>query len=125
MALTYRELTPEEWDLRPHDVPGRDVYTPENSKVLAAFNDRGEVVATWTVFTMVHVEPLYIRPDYRGSTTILKRMAQNMKRLLQYYGISQVYTVVLDTTPVLAKFAKWFGGTPIKGTLYTWFSKEH
>ena len=122
--LTYRELTPEEFDLAPREVPGSEVYTPLNSRILAAFNEEGEVVSTWTVFTMTHLEPFWVREDYRKSMSIMRRMAENMKALLKESGIPAVYTVVMDSTPVLRKFAEWFGANKVDGTLFYWVAPK-
>ncbi len=121
MAYTYRELTPDEWCKVPAEAPGREVYTPENSRILAAF-DGDEVVATWVVVPLVHLEPLYIAPAHRKSPTILRRLAENMKRMLIHYGVGQVYTVALNKTPELQRFALWFGAEQIPGKLYTWIN---
>lgn len=124
MALTYRELTPEEFHLAPREVPGSDVYTAQNSRILAAINEQGEVVATWTMFGMIHIEPFWVREDYRKSMTVMRRMAEQMKRLLKESNIGCVYTVVMDSTPVLRKFAEWFGGKRVDGSLYYWVAPK-
>ena len=120
MSLTYRELTPEEFPLAPRDVPGSEVYTPDNSRILAALNEDGEIVATWTMWPCVHIEPVWVRKDYRRTTGILRGLARAMKKMLRDLDISEVYTVALDKTPVLQRFARWFGANPVSGTLYHW-----
>ena len=117
---TYRELLPDEFDKVPHEAPGRELYNPENSRILAAIEDDGSISATWVLFACAHVEPLYVVPECRQSPTILRRMADEMKKLLDQSDIRQVYSVVLDETPVLHRFAKWFGAKAISGSLYTW-----
>lgn len=124
MGLVYRELRPEEFPLAPREVPGSESYTPDNSRILAAFNEKGEIVSTWTMFLCVHVEPFWIRPDYRKSMTIMRRMTEHMKGLLKKYGFPSCYTVVMDKTPVLAKFAKWFGADKVDGSLYYWVAPK-
>lgn len=124
MALTYRELTAEEIPQAPREVEGSALYTSDNCRILAAINEKGEVVATWTIFFMAHIEPFWVREDYRKSMTIMRRMTEHMKALLKRLGIGQVYTVVMDRTPVLAKFARWFGATKIDGTLFTWVAPK-
>jgi hypothetical protein len=120
MSLTYRELTPEEYPMAPREVVGSEIYTPTNSRILAGFNEKGEIVTTWTMFPMVHIEPLWIREDYRNSPTILRRMAQHMKSMMRESGILSCYTVVMSATPVLRRFAEWFGAKAVDGTLYYW-----
>ena len=118
--FTYRELNPEEYPLAPREVEGSEVYTPENSRIVAAFDEKGEIISTFTVFYCAHLEPMWIRPDHRNSPTILRRMADAMKRTLRDIGAVNAYTVVLNTTPVLARYAKFFGAKPVDGTLYLW-----
>lgn len=124
MSLIYRELKPEEFHLAPREVPGSDVYNATNSRILAAINENGEVVATWTMFAMIHIEPFWVREDYRKSMSIMRRMAENMKALLRESKIGCVYTIVMDSTPVLQKFAKWFGATKVDGSLYYWVAPK-
>lgn len=118
--MIYRELGPHEFDKAPREVAGSEIFTPENSKILAAINEKGEIVATWTFFICAHIEPVWVREDYRGKGMILGRLGQAMKAMLRSMGISDVYTVVLDKTPVLRKFAYWFGAKPVDGILFRW-----
>lgn len=124
MGLTYRELEPDEFHLAPREVPGSDVYNAANCRILAAFNEAGEVVATWTMFGMIHIEPFWIREDYRKSMTIMRRMTEHMKAMLKESKIGCVYTVVMDSTPVLRKFAEWFGAKRVDGSLYYWVAPK-
>ena len=120
--MIYRELTPEEFEKAPREVPGSERYTPENSKIMAAINDDGEIVGTFTFFICAHLEPVWIRQDYRskGLGIILGRLGNAMKAMIKTIGIAEAYTVVLDKTPVLRKFAYWFGAEPVGGTLFRW-----
>jgi hypothetical protein len=125
MSLTYRELRPEEFVKAPREVPGSEIFTPANSRILAAIDEKGDVVATWTFFLCAHIEPVWVREDHRHSMRILARMSNAMKTMLRAMGVMEVYTVVLDKTPVLHKFAVWFGAKPIDGTLYNWKDDQH
>jgi hypothetical protein len=120
--LTYRELTPEEFHLAPREVEHSEIFTPDNSRIIAAINEEGEVVSTWTLFLIPHAEPFWIRPDYRHHPSIIKHMAREMVGLFKELGFQQVYTIVLDNEygKVLTRLAHWFGFSPIKGTLLTW-----
>ena len=120
--MEYRELTPEEYAKWPREVEGSEGYTPDNSKVIGAFNDKGEIVATFTLFICAHLEPVWIREDYRGKGLgmILGRLGNAMKALLRSMNISEAYTVVLYKTPSLRKFADWFGAKPVDGSLFRW-----
>lgn len=124
MGLSYRLLKEDEYQLAPREVVGSDGFNPGNSMILAAINEQGEVVSTWTVFAAVHLEPFWVREDYRGSMSIMRRMAQNMRKVLKDQGILACYSVVMESTPVLAKFAKFFGGKPVDGTLYYWVAPK-
>ena len=120
MGIVYREVKPEEYALVPREVPGTEQYTPENSQILAGFNEKGEVVTAWFIFPCVHIEPFWIRQDYRHSKSIMRRMTERMKLLLRELGVPAVYTVVMDQTPVLDRFARWFGAQRVDGTLFYW-----
>jgi len=119
-TLFYRELAPSEFSKVPREVAGSDVYTPENSRIYAALDEHGEVVASFTLFLCPHLEPMWIREDHRHSSSILRRMASGMKAMLHESGIPNAYSVVLNTTPVLHRFAQFFGAVPVDGTLYFW-----
>lgn len=120
--MIYRELEPHEFEKAPKEVAGSQIFTPENAKILAAINEKGEIVATWTFFICAHIEPVWIREDYRGKGLgmILGRLGNAMKAMLRAMNVREVYTVVLDKTPVLRKFAYWFGAKPVDGTLFKW-----
>lgn len=118
--ITYRPLKPEEFPRAPREVPGSEMFTPENSQIVAAIDEQGEIVATFTLFICAHLEPMWIRQDHRHSPTILRRMTEAMKGLMRTLGIKEAYSVVLETTPVLARYAEWFGAVRVPGVLYDW-----
>lgn len=120
--MTYRELTAEEFAQWPREVPGSERYSPDNSRVIGAFNEKGEIVGSFTFFICAHIEPVWIREDYRGKglNMMLGRLGNAMKALLRTMGVEEVYTVVMDKTPSLRKFAYWFGAEPVDGTLFRW-----
>jgi hypothetical protein len=120
--MEYRELLPEEFDKAPREVVGSENFNPDNSKIVAAINDQGEIVGTFTLFICAHLEPVWIREDYRkkGLAKVLGGLGVAMKELCRSLGIKEAYTVVLGTTPSLAKFARWFGAKPVDGNLYNW-----
>ena len=120
MSLVYRELTPEEFAKAPREVEGSEIFTPDNSRIIAAINEKGEIVATWTAFAMIHIEPFWVREDYRGNSRIMLRMTQAMRKMLRESGVQSVYTVVMEKTPVLKKFAEWWGAKKVEGDLYYW-----
>lgn len=121
--VEYRELGPDEFHLAPREVPGSEDYTPENSRIIAGIDGNGEVVATFTLFLCPHLEPVWIREDHRHSATIPRRLAEAMKALLREIGCPNAYTVVLNKTPVLHRFARFFGFAPVDGSLYFWRGK--
>jgi hypothetical protein len=120
--MEYRELLPEEFHLAPREVEGSEVFTPENSRILAAFNENGEIVSTWVLFAMMHCEPFWIRPDYRGNPSIVKNMSILMDSTLRASGIREAYTIVLNNihAKVLTRLARWFGFSVMDGTLLKW-----
>lgn len=124
MGLTYRVLTAEEYAIAPRGVRGSEQFTPENSILFGAVNEQGEVVSTWFIYMPVHIEGLWIREDYRKSKSVIRRMTDGIKSWLEENGVSSCYAVIMDSTPQMHRFARWFGGEPVGGTLYNWTKKE-
>ena len=119
MALTYRELLPEEFDKIKDGVENWDKLAPINSRIFGSFDD-DRLVAYWAVIVQVSLEGLWIDPQYRKSSTILRRMTEQAKGILKSMGIKSVYATVMDGNTVMRRFVKWFGATPVGGTLYKW-----
>lgn len=113
-GLSTRILPPEEWPrlngteaeaLWPH-------LDPEISRVLVVEQD-GEIVGTWTVMRLVHVECVWIREDMRGRFGVVKRLLSGMRAIARGWGARTVLTGAM-TDQVRALIAS-LGGQPLPG----------
>lgn len=112
--MTSRILSPSEWPklagteaeaLWPH-------LDPENAQVLV-IEDAGRIVGTWTVLRMVHVECVWIDPDYRGAFGVVKRLLRGMREIAAAWGAKTVLTsAVTDQVRALITSLK---GQPLPG----------
>lgn len=92
--MTSRVLPVEEW--------GRLVGTelealapklsPDNTEIVVVERD-GEIVGTWAVTRLVHVEGAWIAPPYRGkSRGIVRRLVHGMYASARRFGAPFVWT---------------------------------
>lgn len=115
--MTSRILPPAEWP----KLVGTEAETlwphldPENSRVLVVEHD-GRIVGTWTVLRLVHVECVWIDPDYRGAFGVVKRLLRGMREVARGWGARTVLTAAL-TDPVRSLIAS-LGGSMLPGDHY-------
>lgn len=120
--MEYRVLHPDEYIKLPDDFPAPDGLTPDNTAIVAAIDEEGEVVAAWVLCMVWHSEPLWIREDHRKSATLIRRMAETVKKVCKVLRIKTHYAVI--PTPVLKKIAEWYGAKPMPGELYRYDEEE-
>jgi hypothetical protein len=117
-VLTFRELAQSEFSqIPPEALDGRQLPT-DNCRVVAGIDKDGRIAAVWCAIAVVHLEPLWIRPDQRRSAYILKRLWQNLRSILRTLGVQSTLTVIADSVPVTRKIAAWCGARPVEGKLY-------
>jgi N-acetylglutamate synthase-like GNAT family acetyltransferase len=112
--VTSRILPPEEWPrlagteaeaLWPH-------LDPANAQVLVVEQD-GEIVGTWTLLRIVHVECVWIREDCRGRFGVVKRLLSGMRAAARQWGARTVLTASL--TDQVKSLITSLGGQPLPG----------
>lgn len=91
--MTSRILPPEEWP----KLVGTEAETlwphldPANSRVLVV-EDGDRIVGTWTVLRVVHVECVWVHPEYRGAFGVVKRLLRGMRDIARSWGARTVFT---------------------------------
>lgn len=86
--MTIRELPSEEfYKLEGHKALKGLVPDPTTSKIIVAENEAGEIVGFWFMVQVVHLEPIWIAPEYR-SGLIAGRMWKVMRVLLDSLRIN-------------------------------------
>jgi hypothetical protein len=91
--MTSRMLPPDEWPR----LAGTEAETlwphldPANAQVLVVEHE-GQIVGTWTVMRMVHVECVWVHPAYRGTFGVVKRLLRGMRAAARTWGARTVLT---------------------------------
>lgn len=93
--MTYRILPPMEWNkLDGTEQLGRiwPFLRPEDTQIVVVEDD-GQIIATWAVVRVVHVEGLWVRPEYRRRSLRMVRMLfQGMYDAARRFGVRNVWT---------------------------------
>jgi hypothetical protein len=112
--MTTRILPPDEWhklqgtEAEPI-VPGLD---PVDTRVLVVEQD-GEIIGSWVMLRMVHVECVWIAPAHRGKAGVLARLLSGMTSLAKAWRTRSVITGSID--PRVSRMIRRLGGLPLPG----------
>jgi hypothetical protein len=117
VALTFRELEPEEFDRVPTEA--LDGLKLGNARVSAAF-EGDKLVGVWCVVFVLHAEPIWVREDHRGHPTLIRRLWDGVKSIVRAEGLPGAVAIVPDSVPEDARIAEWIGAKPIPGAIYLW-----
>src|SRR3990172_4951559 len=102
--------------LRPTDVlPPEVVRAPEG---VVAVNEDGEIVAFCGAVVVCHLDPLWVRPDYRRHPALLRRLWQAVKFVLRDAGVGVAFGMAKDSQPEIGRLCKWVGGFLVDGRMY-------
>lgn len=90
IVITFRELTPEEFNNIPPEV--RDgLSIPIEAKVVGAI-ENGKIVATMGAFPIVFLSTMWVDPSFRGGDRkVLLETAKKYKEMLTDLGILKVF----------------------------------
>jgi N-acetylglutamate synthase-like GNAT family acetyltransferase len=97
--VTTRVLPPAEWPR----LAGTELETlwphldREQARVIAV-EDEGRIVGCWAVYPLVHVEGVWIAPEYRRRGSVARRLLCMMRRIAHGMGAQAVQTASVDTT---------------------------
>ena len=97
--MIYRELRPEENQrLEGHPaLNGLGVPSPDVAKIVIAERENGEIIGFQMAVTVVHLEPIWVHPDYRGSMVPM-RLWKTATRLLDALLIKVAFCFSEDST---------------------------
>lgn len=117
MAITgvrARELPAEEWGrleglpFATHGLPD-----PALAAICVLETDAGEIVGVWAAQTAVHLEGLWIHPDYRTHPVAGSKLLNGMKALLRQHQIPVSFTLTSEEAVLVlalrAGFTRWHG----------------
>ncbi len=120
--IVYRELSIDEWNLL-KTVPPFDTKAtpaPESARVIVAQdNESGELVAYWFVFTAIHVEPAWIAPSHRHRPTVVRKLWNAVRGLLNSLDCNLAFCSVNYDAPYMnASMAQRLGFKRLPTDLY-------
>lgn len=121
--VVIRELRPEEFGRLSGIGPfaGRVVPATLPGRILVAESPTGHIVAIWGALHVIHVEPLWIIPDYRKNPGLGRRLLTRMRALLRDMGVTRAFAVLGPELPDLETrqaMARRLNFEPIPGDLY-------
>ena len=98
-GLTYRELQPDEfYKLEGHEaLKGVGVPSSDCARILIAEREDGTIVGFQMLVSVVHLEPIWVHPDYRGSMVPI-RLWKAATRLVDALRIKMAFSFSQDST---------------------------
>ncbi len=109
-----RILPPEEWDRLPEEV--RSAITPEGAAVIVVEAADGAIVARWVALNTIHLEGLYVDPDFRGNPVVARQLTTFMVDALRLLGVPQALTIIQDDR--VRRMAATMGFVEVPGTIH-------
>ena len=113
--MKYRNLAPQD------ELPA-DILHPCGGVV--AENDKGEIVGLCGFLPLVHLDPLWVREDYRGHPTLLRRLWDNTQSELSKADIPVTLGFSREGDTQVERIAKWAGGVEIPGRIFAFKRKD-
>lgn len=112
-TVTVRPLAAEEFG-RLADLPigARGLPDPATTAIVVAETSDGQIVGVWGAFPVVHLDGLWVHPDYRKHTSVAARLLRGMKTLLAQLGLRYSFTIVEDPTVLILALKAGFRKLP-------------
>jgi len=125
VMLTFRELSREEVGSLPDEFY-RDVdkmgvgtrFTPETAVRVAGAFDGDRLVGAWVMSIQVHSAPMWIDPEFRGSSREMRQgMWSKVVGFIRDTGSRIAYMTQMDDAPEVGGIIRGLDGKRV-GTLY-------
>ncbi len=120
-TLMYRLLPPEEWHRLKLIFHAQKWFLPPEFLATAsvAENEKGEIVAVQMLQMVLHSEPRWAHPDYRGKVNFvaLDKVLEELPKERKNELILPGYVLIADT-PEVARLAERAGFKKVEGTVY-------
>lgn len=116
--MTTRILPPEEWSRLDGTEagPALPYLDPLESRIIVV-EDGARIVGCWAVLRLVHVEGLWIDPDYRKHPGVARRLFAATWRLVKAWAPRWVMTAAV-TEDVKALLREHVGAVSIPGEMF-------
>jgi hypothetical protein len=119
--ITVRELPVAEWPklMALEHAAFKNEIDPNETKILVAETPSGEIVGYVVAYVCVHVEPLWVREDYRKKPGAVRRLWRGAAQMLQRSGITFAFaTISIHDAPSNQALARQLGFTRLAADLY-------
>jgi hypothetical protein len=116
--VTTRILPPDEWDrLSETDIPAYlPMAKPEDVQVVVVEDD-GRIVGAWAVLRVVHLEGVWIAPEYRKRSSVARRLLVATFEAAKAWAPGWAFTGA-DSDDVRRLITKHLGGRKAPFDLY-------
>lgn len=115
--LVTRVLPPEEWGRL--DQAGAEtiwpLLDPERAQILV-IEDRGEIVGTLTLMSVLHAECLWIKPSHRRGYGVIKRLLDGMWAGARAEGVQALWSGSLSES--VTNILHRIGASEVPGKSY-------
>jgi hypothetical protein len=100
-GFTVRELPISEWHrlLELGEGPYYEtgiLPVPEHNRILVIEDQEGNITGMWGAFTVVHVEPVWIKPIHRQRISVVRRLWEGMRNLLVELKVPGAVAIIAD-----------------------------
>lgn len=86
---------------------------------LAVVEVDGRIVAYWVVWLGLHVEPLWVMPEYRRHAGVIRGLTETMQAAVVATGERAAFCVIdAENVAVVEPYATRLGFQPAPGSLY-------
>lgn len=111
--ITSRLLPRDEW----HRLAGTELETvhphlPQAAQIVVVEAD-DRIIGCWAVFPLLHVEGVWIAPDYRGNPRVVRHLLKGMSHTALAMGAQAVTTAAL--TDEVAGMLERLGAVELHG----------
>ena len=90
---------------------------PTGSRIIAVEDGRGKIVGYWVIMTCVHLEPVWVAPEYRGNASMWRKLWGGVRKVLVDAGVEMAVAVILRDNPATHAI-KRLGFQPVNGDLF-------
>lgn len=116
--MTSRILPQSEWHKLAHtDFPQLLPYIGPEDIDIVVIEDGDRIVGCWGVMPMIHLEGVWIAPEYRGKGSVARRLVRSTWAEIKRRAPRWVMTAAADDT-VRSLITKHFSGLRIPGEAY-------
>lgn len=101
--MTTRVLGSEDWPILAETDLGRVLPLLEPAaneiRVVATFDETGELAGCWAALRMVHLEGVWVAPAHRGKAAVARQLRAAMRDVGATWGVTSALTAA-DTTAI-------------------------